>query len=119
MAALIRLTEAAEMPASLAASLTRRPAAISRRALSTFAFAIGGRPNLMLASRAAACPRRIRSRQFWRRWAASMALIADSGHRDQPIRPIVITQTGDRDHAAHLGRGGAWRAAWGGIGRHH
>src|SRR6185503_14259201 len=89
----------------LAASLTRRPAAISRRALSTFAFAIGGRPNLMLASRAAACPRRIRSRQFWRRWAASMALIADSGHRDQPIRLIVITQTGDRDHAAHLGRG--------------
>ena len=73
MAALIRLTEAAEMPASLAASLTRRPAAISRRALSTFAFAIGGRPNLMLASRAAACPRRIRSRQFWRRWSASMA----------------------------------------------
>src|ERR1700693_3163505 len=36
---------------------------------------------------------------------------ADSGHRDQPIRLIVITQTGDRDHAAHLGRGGAWRAA--------
>ena len=31
--------------------------------------------------------------------------IADSGHRDQPIRLIVITQTGDRDHAAHLGRG--------------
>jgi hypothetical protein len=30
---------------------------------------------------------------------------ADSGHRDQPIRLIVITQTGDRDHAAHLGRG--------------
>jgi hypothetical protein len=27
---------------------------------------------------------------------------ADSGHRDQPIRLIVITQTGDRDHAAHL-----------------
>jgi hypothetical protein len=44
---------------------------------------------------------------------------ADSGHRDQPIRLIVITQTGDRDHAAHQGRGGAWRAAWGGIGRHH
>jgi hypothetical protein len=46
-------------------------------------------------------------------------LTADSVHRDQPIRLIVITQTGDRDHAAHLGRGGAWRAAWGGIGRHH
>ena len=46
-------------------------------------------------------------------------IIADSGHRDQPIRLIVITQTGDRDHAAHQGRGGAWRAAWGGIGRHH
>jgi hypothetical protein len=27
---------------------------------------------------------------------------ADSGHRDQPIRLIVITKTGDRDHAAHL-----------------
>jgi len=48
-----------------------------------------------------------------------MALIVDSGHRDQPIRLIVITQTGDRDRAAHLGRGGAWSAAWGGIGRHH
>ena len=32
-------------------------------------------------------------------------ITADSGHRDQPIRLIVITQTGDRDHAAHLGRG--------------
>ena len=32
-------------------------------------------------------------------------VVADSGHRDQPIRLIVITQTGDRDHAAHLGRG--------------
>jgi hypothetical protein len=51
--------------------------------------------------------------------ASFTASIADSGHRDQPIRLIVITQTGDRDHAAHLGRGGAWRAAWGGIGRHH
>ena len=30
---------------------------------------------------------------------------AHSGHRDQPIRPIVITQTGDRDHAAHPDRG--------------
>jgi hypothetical protein len=27
---------------------------------------------------------------------------ADSGHRDQPFRPIVITCTGDRDHAARL-----------------
>ena len=27
-------------------------------------------------------------------------LYADSGHRDQPIRLIVITCTGDRDHAA-------------------
>jgi hypothetical protein len=30
---------------------------------------------------------------------------ADSGHRDQPIRPIVITCTGDRDHATRLDRG--------------
>jgi hypothetical protein len=29
---------------------------------------------------------------------------ADSGHRYQPIRLIVITQTGDCDHDAHLGR---------------
>jgi hypothetical protein len=27
---------------------------------------------------------------------------ANSGHRDQPIRLIVITCTGDRDHAARL-----------------
>jgi hypothetical protein len=31
-----------------------------------------------------------------------LRLIADSGHPDQPIRPIVITCTGDRDHAARL-----------------
>jgi hypothetical protein len=37
--------------------------------------------------------------------ACSTTYSADSGHRDQPIRLIVITQTGDRDHAAHLGRG--------------
>ena len=38
-------------------------------------------------------------------WADRFEEDADSGHRDQPIRLIVITQTGDRDHAAHLGRG--------------
>ena len=32
-------------------------------------------------------------------------MLADSGHRDQPIRPIVITCTGDRDHVARLGEG--------------
>ena len=31
--------------------------------------------------------------------------LAHSGHRDRPIRPIVIIRTGDRDHAAHLDRG--------------
>jgi hypothetical protein len=44
---------------------------------------------------------------------------ADSGHRDQPIRLIVITQTGDRDHAARLGRGVPGGQHGVGIGRHH
>jgi hypothetical protein len=41
-----------------------------------------------------------RPRQWGACWLAGQ--FADSGHRDQPIRLIVITQTGDRDHAAHL-----------------
>jgi transposase-like protein len=44
---------------------------------------------------------------------------ADSGHRDQPIRLIVITYSGDRDHAARLGRGVPGGQHEGGIGRHH
>jgi hypothetical protein len=34
------------------------------------------------------------------------ALFADSVDRDQPFRPIVITCSGDRDHAVHPAGGG-------------
>lgn len=39
------------------------------------------------------------------RHACGFFLAAHSGHRDRPIRPIVITRTGDRDHSARQDRG--------------
>jgi hypothetical protein len=38
-------------------------------------------------------------------WRLLRSQGAHSGHRDRPIRPIVITPAGDRDHAARLDRG--------------
>jgi hypothetical protein len=62
------LTEAAEIPASLATSRTPFPAASPALAFSTLVTGMGGRPNLIDAARAAACPRKILSRRFWRNW---------------------------------------------------
>jgi len=44
---------------------------------------------------------------------------AHSVDRDRPIRPNVITESGDRDHALAWCHGGQWRAAWPGSGRCH
>ena len=54
IAFLIRLADAADMPATRAASLTPRPLVSSRRTFSTLVTAIGGRPNFTFAPRAAA-----------------------------------------------------------------
>jgi hypothetical protein len=43
---------------------------------------------------------------------------AYSSHRDQPFRRIVITCTGDLDHAAHLDRGVPGGQTWAAFGRH-
>ena len=48
-----------------------------------------------------------------------LAYIAHSVDRDQPIRPNVITESGDRDHALAGAIGGKWRAAMSGSGRCH
>jgi len=47
------------------------------------------------------------------------SLHAHSVDRDRPIRPNVITESGDRDHALTWCHGGQWRAAWPGSGRCH
>ena len=80
-----RLTEAGEMPANRLTSLTPLPAISPSFAFSTFTPGMGGRPNLTDAARAAACPRRTRSRRDWRRWKAIMPAASKSD------RPLLVS----------------------------
>ena len=89
-------------PASLATSRTPLPIARNCLAFSILAVGIGGRPNRIDKLRAAACPRKIRSRRLWRRCSAIIAAVE---HR-HPVRgqakpgTIVINQNSRRAEAA-------------------
>ena len=83
---LMRLHDAGDIPVNLATLRTALPAANSCLAFSTLAAGIGGRPNRTDAARAAACPRRIRSRRDWRRWSA---IIPARSKMDRPLLVAV------------------------------
>lgn len=99
----IRLTDAAEIPASRATWRTPLPATSPCLALSTLDAEIGGRPNRTDAARAAACPRRIRSRRDWRRWDDIMPAKSNS---DIPFEAAVsmrsLCKYNPTSHARHV-----------------